>query len=271
MKKHKTAQAAKSKKKRPLPKRLILVLLAVILGVIFAGAAALRILENSSYFKIRDVVLRCDEGLDLSYLKGRNIFALNLRKEAGYIQGFYPDYKAVKLVRVFPDRLFVYFLKRKPVAVLKLYRDFLMDKEGVLCNPSAEEQGPHLPVVVGLETRIFGPSAGKKYRLKETELVLEIIREFERNRALKGYSIKKIDVTRPSDTSIFLLFPAESSDFSGDNNRGIAYGGLEVKLGEGNIGRKVAILGGVIKRGREGLAGIRYIDLRFNKPVVKYK
>ncbi|MFH0935340.1 MAG: cell division protein FtsQ/DivIB [Candidatus Omnitrophota bacterium] len=270
MKKYKIKFPAKFKKRPVLPSRLVFICVAVLFGVIFAAGYTWRVFRTSDYFKIKDVVCRHEQGIDLSYLKGRNIFAVNLEKQAQYIQSFHPDYKAIKLVRVFPNRIFVYFLKRKPAALVKLYKNFIMDKEGILCNVPADAGELQLPLVVGLETRIFGPSAGKRYNLKETGLILSIIREFERNRAFQDYRIKKIDVKNIGDTSIFLLFPPEAADFSRDNNRGIAYDGLEVKLGQDNIRRKLAILGGVITRGKLDLANIKYIDLRFTKPVIKY-
>lgn len=270
MKKYKIKFPAKLKKRPPLPSRLVFICVAVLLGIIFAAGYTWRAFRSSDYFKIRDVVCWHEQGIDLSYLKGKNIFAINLEKESRYIQSFHPDYKAIKLARVFPDRIFVYFLKRNPAALVKLYKNFIMDKEGVLCNAPADASELQLPLVVGMETKVFGPSAGKRYNLKETGLILSIIREFERNRAFKGYRIKKIDVKNIGDTSIFLLFPPGSADFSQGNNRGIAYDGLEVKLGPDNIRRKLAILGGVITRGKLDLANIKYIDLRFTKPVIKY-
>lgn len=271
MKKYKINFPARFKKRQALPSKLIIFSVAVLFSVIFAAGYAWKVFKSSDYFKIEDVVCKEVQGVDLSYLKGKNIFAINLERESRYIQSFHPDYKTIKLVRVFPDRIFVYFLKRKPAALVKLYKHFIMDKEGVLCNVPADPQDLQLPLVTGLETKIFGPSAGKRYNIKETGLILNIIREFEKNRAFKNYRIKRIDVRNISDTSIFLLFPPEAADFSQGNKRGIAYDGLEIKLGEDNIRRKMSILGGVIARCKFDLDNIKYIDLRFTKPVIKYK
>lgn len=271
MKKHRINFAKKFKKKRVLPKKLILFCVVALFAVIFVTGYIWTIFRSSDYFKIKDVVCKEAVGADFSYIKGKNIFAINLEKESRYIQSFHPDYKRIKLVRVFPDRIFVYFVKRTPLALVKLHKDFIMDREGVLCNLPVGPQRPELPLVTGLETKIFGPSAGKSYNIKETALVLKIIREFEKNRAFKNYRIKRIDVKNINNASIFLLFPPEAADFSRGNNRGLAYDGLEVKLGEDNISRKMSILGAVITRGKLGLANIKYIDLRFVKPVIKYE
>jgi cell division septal protein FtsQ len=270
MKKHRINPAGKFKKKRLLPGKLILFCVAALFAVIFAAGYIRTIFGSSDYFKIKDVVCREAVEGDFSYIKGRNIFAVNLEKESAYIQSFHPDYKRISLVRVFPDRIFVYFLKRSPLALVKLHKDFIMDREGALCNVQAGPQGPELPLVTGLETKIFGPSAGKRYNIKEIGLVLSIIGEFEKNRAFKNYRIKRIDLKNINEASIFLLFSPEAADFSIGNNRGPAYDGLEVKLGGDNISRKMSILRGVITRGKLDMANIKYIDLRFAKPVIKY-
>ena len=208
--------------------------------------------------------------IDLSYLKGRNIFSIDLEKESGYIQNFHPDYKKIKLVRVFPNRISVYFLKRQPAALVKLYKYFIMDKDGFLCNAPDDIAILQLPLVIGLETKIFGPSAGKKYDIKETPLILGILREFARIRAFRNYRIKKIDVKNISDTSLVLAFPAEAADYSKGSKGGVATEGLQIKLGPDNIRRKLVILSGVIGRSKPDLINIKYIDLRFDKPVIKY-
>ncbi|MFH1269770.1 MAG: hypothetical protein ABIH75_01750 [Candidatus Omnitrophota bacterium] len=78
-------------------------------------------LKNLDYFKIKGIVLnRPEVTLDPSYLLGCNIFNVDLNKESRYITGQYPVYKNIRLFRVFPDRLFIVFTERTPVAYVKL-------------------------------------------------------------------------------------------------------------------------------------------------------
>jgi hypothetical protein len=46
---------------------------------------------------------------------------------------------------------------------------------------------------------------------------------------------------------------------------------LEVRFGQGYINEKVDILGNLFVQARNDLANIKYIDLRFNDPVIKFK
>ena len=46
---------------------------------------------------------------------------------------------------------------------------------------------------------------------------------------------------------------------------------LEVKISEGNIVEKIAIMSGLIKQEKGNLDKIKYIDLRFKDPVINFQ
>jgi putative ubiquitin-RnfH superfamily antitoxin RatB of RatAB toxin-antitoxin module len=46
---------------------------------------------------------------------------------------------------------------------------------------------------------------------------------------------------------------------------------LEVRISQGNIVEKVAVMSGLMNQERNNLANIKYIDLRFKEPVIKFK
>ncbi|HLD82854.1 MAG TPA: hypothetical protein VI976_02775, partial [Candidatus Omnitrophota bacterium] len=109
------------------------------------------------------------------------------------------------------------------------------------------------------------PTAGKRYNLKEITLAINIIKEFKDNKALREYRIKKIDVSSLSEAAIYLSLPEVLEP---------AKEGLilqEVRLGQSNIRAKLMILSGLITQLEDELAKIKYIDLRFKDPVIKYK
>lgn len=229
------------------------------------------ILRNSEYFRIKDVVTKDSQFVDLSYLVGRNIFSVDLKRESGYILDSYPNYQKIRLIRVLPNRIFVDLIERSPVALVKLYKYFALDNEGTLFYPEGELQGLDLPVIVGLETRIFGAKPGKKYNLKEVMLALSIIREVKANRILKNCKIRKIDVSSAANASLFIPFkvkaPANFANQPPQDFESL----LEVKLGEDNIRDKIILLGGLLLQTKNDLANMRYIDLRFKEPVIKMK
>lgn len=232
----------------------LIIIIIIFIAVCFIIGYLMRSIKNLDYFKIKDITT--SEGKEIPeayYLLGRNIFDINLKKESLYIQELYPTYKKTGLYRILPNRLFVSFLKRKPIAYIKLYRYFCVDEELVLFNESTDIEESNLAVIIGLDMRIFGPQIGKKYNIKELRLALDIIGEIKRNKMLRDYNVEKIDVTVATNTSFF------TSD------------GLEVKIGQDDIKKRINILSNLFIQLKNELGNIKYIDLRFKEPVIKYK
>lgn len=258
------------RKAHRLPFKLISVSLIIFLALFFIISYIWKVLSASDYFTIKDVILREANRVDLSYLTGKNIFSIDLGKESAYILESFPDYSAIRIIRVLPNRIFADFIKRRPVALVRLYRYFALDKEGVLFYGTPETKDLELPVIVGLETKIFGPKPGKKYNTREIALSLNIIKEIKRNRILRNQKIKKIDVTDPTNTSIFMPFTVKAPDYSKPQSLA-AFENLEVKIGEDNIKNKIIILAFLLNQAKKDLTNIKYIDLRFKEPVIKLK
>ncbi|MFA5411010.1 MAG: cell division protein FtsQ/DivIB [Candidatus Omnitrophota bacterium] len=221
--------------------------LAVFLFIYFA-----RRVSNLDYFKIKDIMVNGRDSADLAYLKGQNIFRIDIRRESGYLGELYPDFKSIRLIKVFPNRLYVDFIKRKPLAMVKLYRYFCVDSESVLFDCPAEVTERDFPVITGLDTKIFGPKTGTRYNLKELTLALNIIQEASRQRTLKNFQMKRVSVLNPDNVTFFIER-------------------TEVKIGGGNLKERMAILGTLLNQSEKGLEGIEYIDLRFKEPVIKLK
>lgn len=259
------------KNKFILPFKLIIISLIIFLAKCFIVGYIWKKSKASDYFKIKEVIIRNSDTADLSYLTGRNIFSIDLKKESRYILESYPDYSSINVVKILPNRLFVDFIKRNPVALVKLYKYFALDEEGVLFAAPAQPEELGLPLILGLETKIFGPKPGRKYNIKEIVFALETIKEIKRNQALKNYKIKKIDVTSRANAILFISLPQQTSAYSVGQAAIMPEGLLEVRLGADNIEEKVAILGGIFTQGKFDLGNIKYIDLRFKGPVIKNK
>ncbi len=236
-----------------LPFKFIIGITVILLVIFLIIGYFILILKNLEYFKVKDIIVKGADSADISYLKGRNTFTIDLQREQSRISQLYPVYKKIRLIRVLPNRLFVDFIKRNPVAFLKLYRYYCVDDDAVLFDIPSELKQLELPVISGLDTKIFGAKAGRRYNIRELILALEIIREFRANAGLRNYKIKTVDVSKLANA---LFFTNE---------------GLEVKLGENNIRQKLGILGSLIMQGGDEGGKIKYIDLRFKEPVIKLK
>jgi len=249
------------------PIKLGALVLIIFTALSFIIGRTLRTLKTSDYFKIKGIIAsKPGEGINFSYLVGRNIFNLDLKKESGYISELYPDYKNVRLVRILPNHLYIGFTERQPLAYVKLYRYFFADSDLVLFNVPRGEEERELPVIVGLETKIFGAKPGKRYNIKELALAMDIIKEAKINNALKKYKIKRVDVANPANTAFFLQLSDYPKGFSTTVPEI-----LEVRIGQGDTSDKIRILGDLFIQLKNDLGNIKYIDLRFKEPVVKFK
>lgn len=239
-------------RKDPFPKRAVITII-VLFVFFFSLLSAVSALKNLDYFRIKNIICNGSGPIKLSYLKEKNIFAIDLEKESVYISGLYPAYRKIKVFRVLPDKLYVDFIKRRPLAYVRLYRYFCVDDDLVLFNIPEEEKGQDLPVITGLDSRIFGVTSGKRCNLAELAFALNIIKEARANTGMKSYKIARIDIANANNASFFVSQ------------------GLEVKIGADNLKGKMNILSSLLNQANSATASIKYIDLRFKQPVIKLK
>lgn len=255
------------KRKFKLPVKIIIVLAIILLAISFIIGYIWKILTTSDFFAVKEVIVR-NADVSLDYLKGKNIFSLDLASESGRVILTCPDCRKIRFTRIIPDRVFVDFIKRKPLALVKFYKDFAIDEQGILFYPDLTVQESGLPVIYGLETKIFAPKAGAKYRRPELDLALNILKEFKADKVFRGFALKRIDVANLESAGFFILLPRQPSDYTKPISQ-LEWMGFEVRIGENNIKQKMMILGGLIMQARRDWANIKYIDLRFKEPVIK--
>lgn len=259
----------KKRKSKVLNRRALTlgVIIACVLLLLFCLAV---FLGRSEYFKVKEIIFNESNNMvDPSYLKGRSIFALDLVKEAENIAQHYPAYRKIRLIRMPPNRLFVDFIRRKPVGIVRLSRQLYVDAEGVLFEPPQQPEEEDLPYISGLETKIFDPKPGKKYNNRELALALSIIKEIKANKLLRGYNIKKIDVANLSSVSLFISEPAKKQ-VAKAQPAPLPEAFFEVKLDAQDTRGKVNILAGLLSQIKNDSGNIKYIDLRFREPVVRF-
>ena len=257
------------REKAPLPAKLIATVVIVLLVLIFLTGYIWVFLTSSDYFKIKEVITKDLNPDEFSYLKGKNIFSIDLNKESRHILQFYPESSRILVIRILPDRLFIGAVKRKPIALVKLFRYFALDESGALFYIREQAQELQLPLVFGLESKITSPIPGRRYNVRELALVINLIKEIKKSKELKDIKIQKIDVSAPDSATIAFLFFVESG--AGQEKQGVVGPhSIEIKISRENIKDKVAILSGVIAQTKNDLANVKYIDLRFRDPVIKF-
>ncbi|MFA5287020.1 MAG: hypothetical protein WC394_01960 [Candidatus Omnitrophota bacterium] len=258
------------KRKDSFPVKPLIISAIIIVVVVFVVGYVWEALTTSDYFNVKGIINRAELNSDFSYLKGRNIFTLDLNEESLSIAKKCPDCLKVRLTRVLPDRLFVQFIRRKPIAIVKLYRYFVVDQYGVFIGSVYNLGELNLPLVTGLETKLFGITPGKKCVAKELVLALTIIKEFNKSALMRGYRIQKIDVGTADDITIFIPVNSNKdlySQWKAPGRENI----LEVRISQGNILEKIAVISGLMNQEKRNLGNIKYIDFRFKEPVIKFK
>ena len=249
-------------KKRNASPALKATVTAVVLSVAALALAATlaRFFFTSKYFRVKEAVTAQEKNISLSYLVGRNIFSIDLKEQARILTELYPMYRKVRMVRILPNRIFVDFLPRVPVAYIRLYKLYSVDEDCVLFDVPQGRAATDLPLIVGLETKVFGPKAGKKYATKDLTLALDILGQAQSNRLLRYWRILRIDVSSPANTEFYMDAPARTQGEP-----------LVVKIGPDDIRSKMAILTGLLIQLKNDWLTIKYIDLRFKEPVIKFK
>lgn len=259
---------AASRAKKGFPGRLIVIAAVILLAIFFILGYIWKTLKTSDYFRIKNIVTKDNALVDLAYLKGKNIFDVDLDAESRYISNFYPNFRSIKLSRVLPDRVYVIAAKRNAAALVKLYKNFAVDDEGLLFDAASVPEQMQIPVITGLETKIFGPKYGKRYNVKELYLALQIIKETRKNKVLRYFKINRIAAASPANMSALMNLPQLQATLPKDKSALPAF--IEVKFGGANIRQKVTLLEDIVTEEKNNLAGIKYIDLRFANPVIKY-
>ncbi|MFH1281650.1 MAG: hypothetical protein ABIH91_02910 [Candidatus Omnitrophota bacterium] len=255
------------KKKFNLPAKIISILLIILLAISFIIGYIWKVLITADFFAVKQVIVRNSDD-QFEYLKGRNIFTLNLNNEAARAALRCPDCRKVRFARILPSSIVVDFLKRRPLALVKFYKNFAIDEQGVLFHPDTTTENLELPIIYGLETKIFAPKPGMSYKRLELDLALSIINEFKANKAFGGFTLKKIDVADLGSAGFFMFLPRQIANYT-LAVPGAEWLGFEVRTGAYNIRQKMMILGGLVIQEREEWANIKYIDLRFKEPLIK--
>jgi cell division septal protein FtsQ len=239
------------KKKTDLLVDILLLCLVLAIALYFILRCLSGFLQSREYFKVKYIQSN-DASVDLSYLKGRNIFLLDLEKQAKLLRATYPAYKSVRLTRYPPNGIIAKFQRRQPLAYIKLSRYLLVGDDAVLFDAVLKGPEAELPVIFGLETKMLGAKPGMRYNIRELNLALELIREFNNAGELKNFKINRINVLAAANMSFFL-----------PNN-------VEIKIGDSDISARVKLLAPLLNHVGQGYVNIKYIDLRFKEPVIKY-
>ncbi len=251
----------KEKNKSKNYKNQIITAKLVVFSVLFFSFLFfVRNLTQLSFFKVKDIIVKdgnsitIDQNDSFDYLKGKNIFDVDLRKEAKYIQDRFSEYRRIRLLRFLPNRLCIELIRRKTIACMKTGNKlFCIDETMTLFEGPLLANEQDIPMIIGLEKKVSQLKTGRRYVIPELITIFSIIKEKNANDNLKSYKIISIDVSNMNN--IVLLFSDQ----------------LQIRITADSIKDRISILGNLMIQVSNSIDKIEYIDFRFKEPVIKLK
>lgn len=237
-------------------KNIVILIVLVFLSFLIYQKSAF-FLRHSDYFMIRSII--CDPSLKFmepsltSSFKGKNIFAVDLKKIERSLQMQYPRFTQLKILKRFPNQILVAARERAPFAQTKAGTKIVtLDSQGAVIE-IATDLDDRLPFIVGVRPMSSKLVLGSYVDSLPLRAAFEVVRAFRLESALTGYRIAKIDVSNLSQIYFYLT----------DD--------LKIIADQENIVHQLKILGLLLVQAKAELKDVKYIDLRFKEPILGKK
>ena len=231
----------------------LLLFAVLICGIVLAARP---LLINIADFKIKQVTVINQNGKPLANPEDFfcldsdhdfRIFSFDLERAAQDIRARHPELKDVFIRKQFPGRLLIVVQEREAVALIALKDFYLVDEEGFIM-PYQSAQAD-LPKILGIHPRHI--QAFTQTRSLRVKRALNLLQELKRTEICSQYRISQIDVREYSDVVFYL------------DDR------IEIKMGQSEFGRKAGVLSKILVQLKESDTFPKYIDMRFDHPVIK--
>ena len=207
---------------------------------------------RSEAFKIDEVRFPSDTQLTLpASIMGQNLWAVDLQGVAAKLRAQEPHARRVRVIRQLPNVLNVEIVRRVPVAQLHLLQWHLVDADGYILPETTPKPADDVVILKGLEDPTTPLKASKVNDAEPMRRALHVLGRLRTHAALVGHRLQSIDVSDPGQVS-----------FTIDDD-------IEVRCGgEGQLDGQLTKLRSVLQKAATKDLLIRYIDLRFEDPVI---
>jgi len=183
---------------------------------------------------------------------GTNVFLVDLNSFKERIARAHPELRDIVVRRALPNRLIVQARQRVPVAQVYGDRPYFIDKDGVFLPYAKDSANEEMtPIITGIRP---SPTRGGTLQKEKIDKALFLIEAASMNQKLSKYKIKKIDITDSRNISFF--FNAADAEK------------VEIKIGEGEFTKRLDVLSTVLQQLGGDIHRVKYIDLRFEDPIV---
>ena len=193
---------------------------------LFIGHSLYAHLLGDPLFRVREVEIEGYQKipketlLSLLTIEGMpNLFTLRLSDVAQRLES-HPWIDHVKVRKIFPHKIWVQVVERRPIAILQLEELFYIDAKGVIFSPVGDKDEYNFPFLTGLNRETLEKNPGEANRL--IMKALELLRIAEREQASPLEEISEIRMEKTFGVRYFT---------QGE--------GLEVKMGWEDFGEKL--------------------------------
>lgn len=233
----------------------IVIALIISIALMYAGWS---LLVRNPHFFVKKIVstIPFDELTTLQKkLHGTSLFRLPLKSYAAAIKKNHPEFKHVRLEKIFPHTLKITIVDRKPIAQIVVNKKFYsIDDEGVLLSDGALERDPALIEIIDRVIAMPAAKKGSTVTVEEVQAALSLLKELYVKKIINTYPL----VGAISISSLSTIY--------------FDIGGIVIHVGEPPYGEKIAILGdSLLPQFKGSLHDLKQIDLRFTPPVIGYK
>jgi len=211
--------------------------------------------KNSSYFRIKKITSSAPSKAQalkkFAYLRNQSIFNVDLTSLQKQLTWLFPEAAEVRVLKRFPDEIYIDLKDRPPFAIV-VFSDkrLIVDRQGYITvkNDFFTEM---LPLIYGVP-RPQAATIGQPIVNQNLKAALGIIEAFNKNRFLQAFQILRLNVENTSKITFFL---SEQ---------------LEIVSDQEAVEKQIDTLSLVLNKAKLDWERIRYIDLRFAQPVIKY-
>ncbi len=212
--------------------------------------------RNLSYFKVSSIRSSTGEIFKeekrFSYLKGKNIFSVDLQEFERQLRWAYPQAKSVRVLRQLPNVITVEISERVPFAIISIARlNVTVDEKGFVVSKTAVNK--NLPLILGVSYRSDKVLVGRVIESKSAQLAISILKAFKSESLSSRIKIEKVNIGNLSKIYCYIK------------------DGPEVIIDQDRVTEKTKTLKMVLNKMSVKIEDLRYIDLRFKEPVIRKK
>jgi cell division septal protein FtsQ len=227
-----------------------LVTLSVLAGI---GWGAGNVIAHSDAFRVTEIQLPPKSPLKVpkSSLVGRNIWAVDIESLAQDLKAQQPHLKELRVVRMLPQTLRVETVERTPVAQVLLRSWHPVDRDGYILPASGTTPAEGLVILRGVEDSKSPLAPGKTQTGARVMRALKLIDQLRGSSWLLGHQLSVVDAADPEQITFVL-----------DQ-------GMEIRCGsQTRLTQDLKRLKTVLQQVAKRELNVRYIDLRFQDPVI---